>query len=461
MVLSNTLSIMFTHIARAGGGGSSKGGSGSGVFFLGYIIMFSIGNVVKKILPRTAELIVGGIIGALISILVLVLGIMGHTFGSTIFAIVFIAGIWTGWASSFYGVWERITKKSKITAQQIDAASQSDTSWNRVNLENHCKNVFMKFQADWSTFNVNSMQTYLTASCFSHNRLLLQAIYQLGRTNSMSNVVIEKCMIFEMHDDQDNSKDSFTVAFEAKANDQLINKQGTVLYTDTKSFTEYWKFIKHENTWLLDIITQDTDNSTSYNATIQNFAVQNNMYYSSDMGWLLLPERGVLMGSGKFGSSDINNHVIGTYRGLLTQFYTYSSNVGNTNNATWLISQVTLPKSYGGILIQPKRNVFSKTFDKHRLRVPKNYTKHTFEWPDFNNRYEVYATDRDQLATFELVNPKFMEYLYDNSPDFGIEVAENTAYLYQAVDFDSSLISDTHYKKMLDIILQAYKELKI
>ncbi|MDQ5969923.1 MAG: hypothetical protein QG593_440, partial [Patescibacteria group bacterium] len=73
----------------------------------------------------------------------------------------------------------------------------------------------------------------------------------------------------------------------------------------------------------------------------------------------------------------------------------------------------------------------------------------------------VYATDRDQLATFELVNPKFMEYLYDNSPDFGIEVAENTAYLYQAVDFDSSLISDTHYKKMLDIILQAYKELKI
>ena len=50
MVPLNTLTIVFTHLARAGGGGSGKGGSGSGVFFLGYIIMFSIGNVVKKIM---------------------------------------------------------------------------------------------------------------------------------------------------------------------------------------------------------------------------------------------------------------------------------------------------------------------------------------------------------------------------------------------------------------------------
>nr|MBP7775385.1 DUF3137 domain-containing protein [Candidatus Saccharimonas sp.] len=89
--------------------------------------------------------------------------------------------------------------------------------------------------------------------------------------------------------------------------------------------------------------------------------------------------------------------------------------------------------------------------------APKGYTKYEFEWPDFNKRYDVYATDADRLATFELLNPGFMAYLYDTDGNICIEVTDNIIYLYK----NQKAATSADYQLMVTLMQKAYKELQL
>lgn len=238
-----------------------------------------------------------------------------------------------------------------------------------------------------------------------------------------------------------------TVLFRASAKDTLIDTPtGSTLYKDSSTFTEYWRLIKNDTGWLVDGIDQSTADVSAQRADMVKFATDNKLFYCLDMGWLFLPSRGKLFGKGKFGVSDINNYVVGKWGSYLVQFYTYKA-YGSSSKPI-VISQLAVPKSYGGILIQPKK-LFGNS-------APDGYTKYEFEWPDFNKRYDVYATDADRLATFELLNPGFMAYLYDTDEHVSIEVVDTIIYLYKTGS-DQTI----DYQTVLTILQKAYKELQL
>lgn len=451
-------------IARGGGGGSSGSGGGGGaeiIALIGYFPSYYLGKIIKKLLPRKLELIVSATFAVLFSIVLLVLG-AAFKFLGLYFTILIVIGIWLGWGAAFFGLWERLKKRSKKAKADLQVAAQTDAAWNEEALMNHARTVFMQYQYDWSTLQVMDTVSYTTPAFARHNTLLLAVLNELGRKNIMANVQIKQSLLVDIHDDPDNTRDSYLVAFEASALDQLVANDGTVLFSDSRPFVEYWRFTRSGSTWLLSDIIQQTQDLSAANQSIQQFATANNMYYSLDMGWLFLPTRGVLMSLGKMGQSDINNHVVGTYNGHLVQLYTYTpspqSNSSRGSNS-WLVLQLTLPKSYEGILVQPaSKNIFNTS----RLVPPKAYQKQTFEWADFNKRYNVYATNADRLAAFELINPGFMAYFYDNDPGAGIEVADNVLYLFKPLGpITSSNVDPNAYTTMLTIAMKAFKELQL
>lgn len=175
------------------------------------------------------------------------------------------------------------------------------------------------------------------------------------------------------------------------------------------------------------------------------------MFYSLDWGWLLLPQRGQLFGNASFKNSDVNNHVIGEWNGHIVQLYTFIPAKSNAEN--YLVAQIALPKSYGGIII--KRNKGRQWFS----HAPRGYQTVSMEWPDFNKRYTVYATDVDQVTSFELLNPKFMADLYDKELPFNIEVVDNVVYMYAPTTKMLISGSQQRYAAALDVLQAAYKEL--
>lgn len=306
----------------------------------------------------------------------------------------------------------------------------------------------MRYQYDWSRQDLESMKTYMTERYYRHAALFIRNLQQLQRANNVENVSIVEALIVQAYDSPNNAEDTVVVGFMANAADKLENLQTQQnIFTDRSAFTEYWTFRRSDSTWLLDDISQATADMAAYNRHLAELAARNNYYYSVDMGWLFIPERGQLFGKAKFGVSDVNNHVIGLYKeSLLVQLYTYSA---FEKAKPRVIAQVNVPKTYGNIVVRRKKG--APRLDKRGL------VRVETEWIQFNQQYEVYATNTEQATSFELLNPTYMEQLAALPFAVSIEVVDNVIYLYT----DERGTDAATYETMLDLAHKAFKEMRL
>lgn len=433
-------------LARAGGGGSSSSGGsgGGGIFALPAVVAAGVAGFVRsKTGSKTAGVAVGMAAGTVVSLLYL----WGGTFAFIVAMISTVIGAFGGaWADKL----GRFRKGSAAAQRSVQQAAASDAVWSPERLTEYAASIFGKFQRDWQQMNVQSIRTYTTKRYANHISLMLYALQQMGRTNQMSNIRIKEVIITSAHDDANDQQDRVSFGILAQANDQLIDTtSGDVLTATTEEFGEQWNFVRHENTWLLDSIDQATEEESMLVRSLRQFAVDNRMYFSPDWGNLLLPTRGQLFKVG-FKNADINNHIIGFWTGdLLVQLYTYRTKEDESGDQ-YVVGQINLPKSYGGILVERRGKLLS------RLKAPRGYNKVSLEWGDFNKRYQVYATDENQVTSFELLNPSFMAWLYDQDIKVNIEVVDNVVYLYAKLS-----ANEQRYESMLEILKRSHKELKM
>ena len=438
--------------ARAGGGGSGgsggSGGGGLGLFAVpGIVSYFATGAVKNKTQSKIAGAVAGLVMGLLVSIPYLVIGDIVWLVIAVISAGVgVVAGVFSDTLGAF-------RKNSKVAQHVVAQAGATDAVWNEQRIIEYATQVFTRFQYDWGKMDLVSIQQYTTPEYAKHIGLMLYAMQQMGRVNTMESIKIEEAVISYAHDDADNNGDRVSVAFSAQAHDVLQDTaSGAQLTVNNDRFVEQWNFVRRENMWLLYRIDQATEDSAMIVASLRQFAQQHAMYYSPDWGNLLLPTRGQLFKHG-FKNADINNHVIGFWTGdLLVQLYTYNS--GRDNDMThYIVGQINLSKSYGGILIRRRDSGFLGRFG---LGIPKGYKDVSLEWGDFNQRYKVCATDENQVTSFELLNPSFMAWLYDQDLKVNIEVVDNVVYLYAKIS-----AGEQRYAEMLTILQKSHKELKM
>lgn len=445
-------------LARAGGGGSGGGGGGGsggsgggsgggGITILGYVPAHFWGAFLRRKLYSPLGFILM-VVGTLIYGTFWVS--LGFT-GGIIALAAYIGGPagYFGWFSSFSSfIKQRATSKIKVAASK-------DPVWQQEALQKRVTDVFMKFQADWSSFAVKNMKNYLTPSYFEHTSMIMAALKLRQRRNSVEKPHLIQAYAIEAIDQADDSKDSVTFYIQADAHDRLlesIDGLETELFVDDDNFEEFWTFRRSGQNWLLDEIAQSTADLRTSQLLIKDFAEKNGLYYKMDWGWLLLPRRGQLFGGGKFGTSDINNHVIGTYRDLLVELYTYIPAPKSKNVINYVIAQIALPKRYDSIIVEAKQSIWRG--GPLWRRTPSGYNKVTLEWPDFNKRYRVFATDVEQVTAFELLHPVFMEKLFALPFQVSIEVVDNVVYLY-------SKDNKADYQTMFDVLQAAFKEMKL
>ncbi len=437
---------MLELFARSGGGGSSSGDGGGGdvLALIGYFPSYYLAKLTKKFLPRPTALIVTITTGVIASILLFIFA------GFNIFTILIAAGVWAGWYTCMFSLWDKMKKHFKKADEDLAKAG-----WDEASLKQIATQIFMRYQDDWSRRDASRFGEYMTPYYAGHASLMVRSLAEMNRQNMVTNVQIIKMDTSSVTDHSNDSNDFFTMMIEAQAQDvlyDLVTQQQ--LFVDNKPFIEEWVFQRQGASWALAGIRQTTGSMGAQEQDMSNFAGQNSMYYSLDMGWLFLPRRGELFKNGGFGKSDINNHVVGLYNNLLVQLYTYRDlPAGNDQSKNYLVGQINVPKQYGGIIIRRKKGMFGSIGN---LFAPKGYIKYTFEWPDFNDRYTVYATDADRLATFELLNPGFMAFVYDNHPDINIEVVDNIIYFYV-----EKLGSRNDYSLQLQLLAKAFKELQL
>jgi hypothetical protein len=280
---------------------------------------------------------------------------------------------------------------------------------------------------------------------------MMTALRNLKRQNIVQDPKLTGLAIIEAVDMPGEHNDYFVVQIMGKATDRLYDLEAQKdIYVDGATFIEYWQFNRENGQWRLSSISQDTASLAMHSRDLEIFANANKMFFSLDWGWLLLPQRGQLFGAANFKKSDINNHVIGVYNNILTELYTYIPVTSTSKTLQgFTIAQATLPKTYGNIVVRQKPKI--GLFNKHKV---KGLNKITLEWPDFNKRYEVWASTVEQVTAFELLHPVYMEKLFALPFAVNIEVVDNVLYLYT----EDKLAT---YDAMLTVLKDAFAEMKL
>ncbi len=311
--------------------------------------------------------------------------------------------------------------------------------------------IFKAYQADWTALDSTKIAVYTTPEYHEHATYQLELLKNLHRVNKVSNLKINYVCLLTPVNDKTPLPANIRVEFGFNGLDEVIDnaKNKTLYKNNAVGVSETWNFIYDGKSLKLSGISQPTESSAHLIRSLANFANKNHLYYSPDWGRYALPARGLIFGGSSMSVADINNHIIGKWGDLLIQLYTYSKVPGDPSTY-YLVGQINVSKDYLGVIVKSKKY---KTHEK----PDKSYDKFEMEWPDFNERYEVYAASRDALPAFELLNPKFMEYLYDKNLNYNLEVADNVIYIFASV----RNITEADYAELLDVLKLAHKELKM
>ncbi len=312
------------------------------------------------------------------------------------------------------------------------------------------RDIFINYENDWGALNTANFVNYMTPRYQAHATLLMRAFADARRRNP---VVINTYYGARLMGNY--------AEIRANANDILLDtRTNKVLYEDDNvNVNEYWRFSRGgDGKLLLDGIDQPTADVATRERDIQAFASGNGAYYSLDFGRLLLPTTGVIFQQDSFRRADVNNHVIGQMNDtghlvsddVVYQIYTYSALPYRDENAVvYLVGQLAVPKDYGRIVIVRNHGILTQK--------PHGLNELQTESGDFNKYYRVFASNADQVTSFELLNPKMMETLTNAPFEINIEVIDNIIYFFANLRATDA----SNYAAMLSILQSAYRELKL
>lgn len=342
------------------------------------------------------------------------------------------------------------SKKGK-TNKQIEAGITKNYNDQEKWIHTEAKRIFLQYQQDWTDFNTASIATYTTANYNEHANLMLELLKNLHRVNQVSNVHIAYARLKNSVKQDTVLPVMVNIEFHFSGTDAVIDTTTKkVLYKSyVPEASETWNFIYDGETLKLDGISQPTESAPHLIRSLADFASQNSLFYSPDWGRYALPARGLIFGGASMSIADINNHVIGKWGDLLIQLYSYAEAPNQGLDSYYIVGQINVPKDYLGVIVKSRKFKTARKPDK-------SYEKFELEWNDFNKRYDVYASSRDALPAFELLNPKFMEFLYNTNPSYNIEVVDNVIYIFA----NARRVSEKDYAEMLTVLQKAYEELK-
>jgi len=340
-------------------------------------------------------------------------------------------------------------RRKRLLKEAMDASAEKDPLWVESDMTKRVSEAFATFQKAWSDLDAASMKDVLTESYYRRMVLELNVLINLKRKNTMEDVRLISVIMQDAMDDANDAKDVFRAQIRAWAKDTIVDTEtGNTLHRESSGFTEYWTFKREGGAWRLDLIEQDTESQAMKEGAIADFSARNGFYYDPDFGWLMMPDKGSLFSAANFGTSDINNHVIGYHREKIVEFYTYRPRVDEDGNSSenFVIAQAILPISHHDILVRRRKLLWNS--------APKGMREVSLEWGDFNKKYFVCADPRDNVTSLELLNPKFMEKIHDLPFELNIEVVGNVLYLY-------TLDRSASYDRMLEVLSWAFDEMKL
>jgi hypothetical protein len=421
-IVSSAVGSAELQLARAGGGGSSSASGGGSGHSSSSSRSSSRSSSSGPSRPMTPE----------------------ESLWTGMIFLLFIAVVVVGAVIARWQAKKMAKKRTELLQALEETGAKEPAVWSTAELQQRIREVFLGFQKAWSDLDAEAMKDLLTDDYYRRAVLEISVLYNQKRLNLMEDVDITRVDFLSFTNAEGESGDQVRVLISARAKDTLKDiAADKILMSDRSDFHEYWTFRRESGLWKLALVEQTTASANFIEQPIADFAGRNGFFYDKDFGWLMMPNKGAIFSRSNFGSSDINNHVIGYYRDKIVEFYTYRPNKEKREN--YVVAQAILPRSYRDILVKDRKWFAS---------CPKGLEEHSLESPDFNKKYLVCAHPEDTIGTLELLTPNFMVHVEELAYDMSIEVVDNVLYFY-------TLDRRCSYDQMLQLLAWAFDEMKM
>ena len=223
MVIFQSYTIAF---ARSGGGGSGGGGGGGGGGSHSSSTNHSDRSTGKS-----------------------------NPLGNVIF-IIFAGVIWQR---------EKIVCKVKVARKSMEANKliiylrKIDNNCSKDILNDRVKETYFKMQEAWTNRDVEISKEYMSDSIYNLHSNKLEWMKVRNERNVLSNIKLLDFKPVSIEHYKDNSKDIVWFYIKGSMIDYIINEEKNEVIEGnfkSSSFIEFWKFIKKDNKWVIDKISQ-------------------------------------------------------------------------------------------------------------------------------------------------------------------------------------------------------------
>lgn len=170
--------------------------------------------------------------------------------------------------------WRR-NKLLKKAKKDLEEAFSEDSSWDIDKLKDMTKEVFMKYQNLWTEKNIDELKNLSTKQYFDKASKVFEKQLN-GKKNILKDMKISQMNIISVRDKFWKDGDMFTMEIIARMVDYTVDEETWDFVSSTLSkrknesqkkyiarakrqsswFTEYWSFIRYNNTWRLMNINQ-------------------------------------------------------------------------------------------------------------------------------------------------------------------------------------------------------------
>lgn len=221
---SKNITRSSVELLRAGGGGSSGGSSGSGSSG-GHTTGSSRSNKPTSIIDRILSYI--------------------------IFFVLFFFSIIV-----FYLKVLRASINSRRLLRLLD---DKDKSWNYKNIEKQVIETFYLVQESWTNMDMTPSKHYMDDDLYESFTTKLEWMQMGNKRNVLKKIKLVDLKPISIYDDSDDSKDLIWFYIKGKMIDYIINTETNEKqegYDYSKSFVEFWKFVRKDDRWVLAKILQ-------------------------------------------------------------------------------------------------------------------------------------------------------------------------------------------------------------
>lgn len=157
----------------------------------------------------------------------------------------------------------KLSSGGKQHKKAIQASQKFDTFWDEKNMKDFAREIFLKMQKVWMERDLKKADRQVSSAFMQKNLPIINHYKKKGLINIISHVNIKKITITDVHDNADDSKDSFAALIKAEMMDYLAYEDNHTRIVEGKDeievVSDLYIFTRKANRWILDEIINNPE----------------------------------------------------------------------------------------------------------------------------------------------------------------------------------------------------------